>query len=189
MRQLVILAGAALLLIGSPASGQEKSRAPAVLSFKMKSLDGKDVDLAKYAGKVVLIVNVASECGYTPQYKGMQALHEKYAGQGLAILGFPSNDFGQQEPGSETEIRAFCEKNYGVKFDMFAKVGITKNPAPLYQFLTSKKTNPNHAGPVRWNFEKFLIGRDGTIIARFASDAEPESDEVQNAIRRALAQK
>jgi glutathione peroxidase len=186
-----VLAVSAAALLTAPASAQQPStKAPAVLNFKMKDIEGKEVPLSKYAGKVVLIVNVASECGYTPQYKGLQALHEKYAGQGLAILGFPSNDFGQQEPGTEAEIKTFCTKNYGVKFDLFAKVGITgKDAAPLYQHLQSKKTNPDHAGPVGWNFEKFLIGRDGAVIARFASDVDPESEDVQNAIRRALARK
>jgi glutathione peroxidase len=160
------------------------------LQFKVKNIDGQTVDLGKYRGKVVLIVNVASECGYTPQYKGLQALHAKYGSAGLAILGFPSNDFGGQEPGSEKQIKTFCDKNYGVKFDMFSKVAITgKDPHPLYKFLTSKETNPNHAGPVRWNFEKFLIGRDGTVIARFASDVDPESADFEKALRRALETK
>ncbi len=159
------------------------------LQFKMKSIDGKDVDLAKYKGKVVLIVNVASECGYTPQYKGLQALHAKYGKEGLAVLGFPCNDFGAQEPGNEKQIKTFCEKNYAVTFDLFAKVNITTSPSPLFKHLTSKDTNPNHAGPVRWNFEKFLIGRDGSIIDRFASDVDPEGEDFEKALRQALAQK
>jgi len=180
---------AVVMLGASLASAQETVRPAGPLSFKMKDIDGKEVALSKYAGKVVLIVNVASECGYTGQYKGLQALHDKYASKGLAILAFPSNDFGQQEPGTEAQIKEFCAKNYGVKFAVFAKVGIAKNPAPLFEHLTSKKTNPDHAGPVRWNFEKFLIGRDGTVIARFASDADPESDAFDEAIRKALARK
>lgn len=169
-----------------PTWAQEK-KVSGALKFKVKSIDGKDVDLAKYKGKVVLIVNVASECGLTPQYKSLQALHEKYAGKGLAILGFPCNDFGKQEPGTEKDIVAFCAKNYGVKFDMFSKVGITgKDKAPLYDFLTSKTTNPKHGGAVKWNFTKFLIGRDGNIIARFEPAIEPESDEFQQAIRKEL---
>jgi len=159
------------------------------LQFKAKSIDGKEVDLSKYKGKVVLIVNVASECGYTPQYKGLQALHTKYSKEGLAILGFPSNDFGGQEPGTEKKIKEFCEKNYGVTFDLFSKVGISKNAHPLFKHLTSKETNPDHAGPVRWNFEKFLIGRDGAVIARFASDVDPEGEDFEKALRKALAQK
>lgn len=159
------------------------------LQFKVKSIDGKEVDLNKYRGKVVLIVNVASECGYTPQYKGLQAVHSKYAKDGLAVLGFPCNDFGGQEPGTEKQIKAFCEKNYAVTFDLFAKVNIAKDASPLFKHLMSKETNPSHAGPVRWNFEKFLIGRDGQVIARFASDVDPEGEEFDKALRRALAQK
>jgi glutathione peroxidase len=138
---------------------------------------------------VVLIVNVASECGYTPQYKGLQALHTKFSKEGLAILGFPCNDFGGQEPETEKKIKAFCEKNYGVTFDLFAKVNIAKDAHPLFKHLTSKQTNPDHAGPVRWNFEKFLIGRDGAVIARFASDVDPEGEDFEKALKRALAQK
>lgn len=191
MRSLAICLGVSLLAAG-PASifaqeGGAKVSGP--LQFKVKTIDGKDVDLAKYKGKVVLIVNVASECGYTPQYKGLQALHAKFGKDGLAILGFPCNDFGAQEPGSEKQIKSFCEKNFGVTFDMFAKVNITKDPSPLYKHLTSKSTNPNHAGPVRWNFEKFLIGRDGAVIARFASDVDPEGEDFEKAIREALAKK
>jgi glutathione peroxidase len=168
--------------------GAKKVAGP--LQFKLKNIDGNEVDLAKYRGTVVLIVNVASECGYTPQYKGLQALHAKYRKDGLAILGIPSNDFGMQEPGSEKQIKAFCEKNYGVTFDLFAKVGIAGEDAhPLYKHLTSKKTNPNHAGPVSWNFEKFLIGRDGQVIARFAADVDPESEDFEQALRQALQKK
>jgi glutathione peroxidase len=188
-RPFMCVAAALALVVPAAVQGQDKvsAKIPAVLKFKVKNIEGKDVDLAKYAGKIVLIVNVASECGYTPQYKGLQALHEKHGKDGLAILAFPSNDFGKQEPGTEAQIKEFCSKEYGVKFDLFAKVGITgKDAAPLFQHLTSEKTNPNHAGPVRWNFEKFLIGRDGTVIARFASDVDPESDEMQDAIRKAL---
>ena len=189
---LLDLVGALVVMLILTANGyaQQGRKAGGPLQFKVKSIDGQEVDLAKYRGKVVLIVNVASECGYTPQYKGLQALHAKYAKSGLAILGFPSNDFGGQEPGTDKEIRAFCDKNYGVKFDMFSKVSITgKNPHPLYKFLTSKEANPDHAGPVRWNFEKFLIGRDGRVIARFASDVEPESEDFEKALRRALDMK
>ena len=128
----------------------------------MNSIDGKPVNLARYQGKVVLIVNVASQCGYTPQYAGLEELHRKYAAKGLNILGFPANEFGAQEPGSNAEIAQFCQTNYGVDFDMFSKI-VVKGPgqAPLYQFLTSKQTNPKFAGDIAWNFEKFLIGQWG----------------------------
>lgn len=192
MRRLVTVAGIAGMYVlaaslFSEAESDRQSRPSAALQFKAKSIDGAEVDLAKYAGKVLLVVNVASECGYTPQYQGLQKLHEKYANDGLRILAFPCNDFGAQEPGTEAEIKAFCIKNYGVTFDLFSKIRIAGPDAhPLYRFLTSKKTNPKHGGAVEWNFEKFLIGRDGTVLARFAADVEPESDEVQEAIRRAL---
>lgn len=170
--------------------GKGDKKVPAVLSFKAQSIDGKDVDLAKYRGKVVLIVNVASECGYTSQYKQLQDLHKKYAEQGLAVLGFPCNDFGGQEPGSEAEIKIFCTKNYGVTFDMFSKVKISgKTPTPLFKFLTSKETNPKSGGAVKWNFEKFLVGRDGTIVARYASDADLEGSEFVRTLEAELAKK
>ncbi|MBL8797403.1 MAG: glutathione peroxidase [Planctomycetia bacterium] len=168
----------------------EDKKVPAVLGFKMKSLDGKDMDLAKYQGKVVLVVNVASACGYTGQYKGMQGLHDKYAQQGLVVLGVPCNDFGKQEPGSEAEIAKFCESKYGVKFDMLSKVAIKGNdPAPLYKHLTSKDTNPKFAGPVKWNFTKFLIGRNGEIVGRFEPGVEPDAAELTKAIEAELAKK
>jgi len=184
----------ALMLVAcvSPASAQERDnkKVPALLDFKMAGIDGKEVDLAKYRGKVVLIVNVASECGYTDQYKGLQALHAKYAKDGLAVLGFPCNDFGNQEPGDNAAIKEFCSKEYSVTFDMFGKIVILgQKPAPLFTHLMSELTNPKHAGKVRWNFEKFLIGRDGTIVARFLSDAEPESDAVRKAIEVELRKK
>ncbi|MCA9102743.1 MAG: glutathione peroxidase [Pirellulales bacterium] len=154
----------------------------------MKSLDGEDVDLSKYAGDVVLIVNVASKCGNTPQYKQLEALHEKYGDQGLAILGFPANEFGKQEPGSDEEIREFCTANYGVKFDMFSKVVVKGDGiCPLYTFLTSEKTDPKFAGDIKWNFEKFLIGRDGQVVARFDPKMKPDAPEVVGAIETELA--
>lgn len=160
---------------------------PAALNFTMNSIDGKPVNLSRYQGKVVLMVNVASECGFTPQYAGLQELHKKYAAKGLAILGFPSNDFGAQEPGSNPEIAAFCKKNYGVEFDMFSKIVVNgSGQSSLYKFLTSSQTNPKFAGEVGWNFEKFLIGRDGQVIGRFSSDAEPLSNEMMRAIETAL---
>ena len=161
---------------------------PPALDFQMKSLDGKPVDLSKYKGKVVLVVNVASQCGLTPQYKGLEKLHETYGDQGLAVLGFPANEFGAQEPGSDTEISTFCTTNYGVKFDMFSKVVVKgEGQCPLYKFLTSKETDPKFAGDISWNFEKFLIDRDGNVINRFAPKVTPESPEVVDAIKAALA--
>jgi glutathione peroxidase len=161
-------------------------KVPDVLNFTMKSITGQPVNLSKYQGKVVLIVNTASECGFTYQYEGLEALHKKYAGQGLSILGFPSNDFGAQEPGSDSEIQTFCRSNYGVEFDMFSKVEVLgAGKVPLYKYLTSSATS-KFPGEIDWNFEKFLIGRDGQILGRFKSDVEPGSAEVTGAIEAAL---
>ncbi len=170
-------------------AAEEKAKpVPPVLDFTMDSLDGKPVPLSKYQGKVVMMVNVASKCGNTKQYKPLQALHEKYAEKGLAILGFPANDFGSQEPGTSEDIAAFCEKNYGVKFDMFSKITVKGDAQhPLYKFLTAQETAPQPAGEIKWNFEKFLIGKDGRIAARFAPKTQPNSEEVIKAIETELA--
>lgn len=163
---------------------QEKPKVADALNFTMESLDGKPVNLSKYQGNVVLIVNVASECGYTPQYEGLQALHKKYAGRGLRILGFPSNDFGAQEPGTNSEIADFCQRNYGVEFDMFSKITVLgRGQASLYKTLTS---TPGFSGNVEWNFEKFLLNRDGKVIGRYKSPVEPLSPEMTRAIEAAL---
>lgn len=185
---LIVLVSS-FLCVATGQAGEKGTSVPKVLQFKMKDINGKTVDLAKYQGKVVLIVNVASECGYTPQYKPLQMLHEKYAGSGLAILGFPSNDFGGQEPGSEADIAKFCDKNYGVKFDMFSKVAIATAPASIFNYLQSKTSNPKFGGPVRWNFEKFLIGRNGEIVARFEADADPAAPDFEKRIADELARK
>jgi glutathione peroxidase len=176
-----------VMLGGEPQTG---AGTPPVLNFTMNSLDGKPVNLSKYRGRVVLMVNVASECGYTPQYAGLQELHQRYAAQGLSVLGFPANEFGGQEPGTNAEIAEFCSRNYGVQFDMFSKIIVRGNGQhPLYRHLTAPATNPRFAGDVSWNFEKFLVGRDGQIIGRFLSAAEPLSREVVGAIESALSQK
>lgn len=176
-----ILSVALALVWVLPAGAQSKQ----VLEGKTTDIGGKVVNLADYKGKVVLIVNVASQCGYTDQYKGLQALYAKYGKEGLVVLGFPCNDFGNQEPDGEKAIAQFCTKNYGVTFPMFSKIAIAGNqPHPLYKALMSKESNPKFAGPVRWNFEKFLLGRDGVVIARFESDAAPE--DCEKAIKGAL---
>jgi len=152
-----------------------------VSGIAVKDIDGKDSTLKAYAGKVLLIVNVASECGYTGQYAGLQALHEKMAAKGVAVLGFPCNDFGGQEPGTEAIIKTFCTENYKVTFPMFSKVAIKGDAKhPLYDALQSA------AGEVGWNFEKFLIGKDGKVLKRFGSDVEPQSPELLAAIEAAL---
>jgi len=188
-KSLAALAGLAVLFAGVSAADdvKEAKKAAPVLNFKMMRLDGKEVDLSKYQGKVVLFVNVASQCGFTPQYKGLETLHEKYAKDGLAVVGVPSNDFGKQEPGTSEQIASFCKKNYGVKFDMLAKVPVKgEEQVPLYKYLTSKETDPKFAGPIRWNFTKFLISRDGEIVARFEPAVKPGSKEVTTAIEAAL---
>ncbi|MHC4403341.1 MAG: glutathione peroxidase [Planctomycetota bacterium] len=186
------------LVFGSRSNAAEKAaknekaakKAPPALSFKMKSLDGKEVDLGKYQGKVVMIVNVASKCGLTPQYKQLQALHRKLSKEGLAILGFPCNQFGKQEPGTAEEIREFCQVNYGVKFDMFAKIDVNGEEAcQLYKHLTALKTKPKGPGKISWNFEKFLLGRDGQVVARFAPRTKPDDPEVMKALKAELAKK
>src|SRR5262245_57099504 len=160
-----------VLLDSKCASGADRQKEKtAVLQFTMSSLAGEDIDLARYQGHVLLIVNVASACGYTPQYKGLQALHAKYATQGFVVLGFPCNQFGQQEPGSAAQIATFCEQRYGVTFPMFEKVAVNgPQQCDLYKYLTSPDTQAQHAGPIQWNFEKFLLARDGKVVAHFRS--------------------
>lgn len=147
------------------------------------SLAGKDVDLAQFAGKVVLVVNTASECGYTPQYAGLEKLYQDYAPKGLAVLGFPCNDFGAQEPGGSAEIASFCQKNYGVTFPMFEKVSITDESKrhPVYRFLTKDAPAP------QWNFHKFLVDKKGQVVGSFPSKVAPESATLREAIDKALA--
>src|SRR5438874_2741984 len=165
-----------------PAGG---AKVPAALNFTMNSISGKAVDLSKYQGRVVLMVNVASQCGFTPQYEGLEGLHKKYVAKGLSILGFPANEFGAQEPGTNSEIAQFCKQNYGVEFDMFSKI-VVKGPgqAALYKYLTG---HPKFPGQVDWNFEKFLVGRNGEVIGRFKSEVEPDSKQLLGAIETALA--
>jgi glutathione peroxidase len=161
-----------------------------VFKYKMKDIDGKEVKLSKYKGNVLLVVNTASKCGYTPQYEGLEATYEKYRGKGYYVLGFPANNFGGQEPGTETEIKEFCTSKYKVTFPMFAKISVKgEDQDPLYTYLTSKEKNPDFAGDITWNFNKFLIDRDGKIVARFSSKVKPESDEVSQAIEKYLAEK
>ena len=174
----------------TPAVAPAAARAtcPVVLQYKFLRLqDETPQDLCQYAGKVVLVVNTASFCGYTSQYEGLEALYAKYQRRGLVVLGFPSNDFGEQEPGSSKEIADFCFNTYGVKFPMFSKLSAAgADIHPLYKFLTEKETNPNFAGKINWNFNKFLIDKNGNPIARFDSADKPESAKVTQAIEQAL---
>ena len=177
-------------LAAAPLAGAADKSAAGVgpLQYTVKDIDGKDVDLAQYKGKVVMIVNVASKCGNTPQYKALEESYKKYAGKGFVVLGFPANEFRGQEPGTNEEIKQFCTSKYGVSFPMFSKIVVKgEGQADLYRHLTSKDTNPKAPGPVTWNFEKFLIGKDGQVAARFAPKTKPDAPEVVQAIEAELA--
>ncbi len=164
------------------------AEAPKLDAIPLKDIEGKDTNLKAYDGKVLLIVNVASECGYTPQYAGLESVWRKYRGQGLVVLGFPCNDFGEQEPGSNAEIKKFCTSRYDVTFPMFDKLHVKgAGQHPLYQALSGPQAK--FPGDVQWNFGKFVIGRNGEIVARFDSDTEPESATLTSVIEKALAAK
>jgi glutathione peroxidase len=187
LRRLALpLSLAMVVSVGLAARGAGKE--DCVLDFTVKDIDGKDVKLADYQGKVLLIVNVASKCGLTPQYAGLQDLYEKYKDKGLVVLGFPANEFGAQEPGTNAEIKQFCTSKYDVSFPMFSKIVVKgQGIHPLYQFLTSKETNPEFAGEIGWNFAKFLVGRDGKVIDRFDPRTAPDDAKLVAAVERALA--
>ena len=156
--------------------------ASSVHEFTLPSIDGAAAPLSAYKGKVVLIVNVASQCGYTPQYAGLETLYEKYKDQGLAVLGFPANNFGAQEPGTNAEIKTFCSRTYHVTFPMYSKISVAGgDKAPLYKFLTDA-----NGGEIKWNFTKFLVDGAGKVIARFESGVEPDSAELVGAVEKAL---
>ena len=153
------------------------------LNFKAKTIDGETVDLEDYEGNVVLVVNTASQCGLTPQYAGLQELYTKYKEKGFVVLGFPCNQFGSQEPGSEAEIKQFCSTKYNVTFPMFSKVDVNgEDAAPIYKYLTSKDAQPAGQGEISWNFEKFLIDREGNLVNRFAPRTRPDDAELVKAI-------
>jgi glutathione peroxidase len=161
-----------------------------IYDVTVKAIDGTATPLSTYKGKVLLIVNVASKCGNTPQYKGLEALYRKYKEQGFVILGFPANNFGQQEPGSNEEIKTFCQTTYDVTFDMFSKISVKgSDQDPLYRFITSPETNPDYSGDVRWNFQKYLVDRNGMIIGKFLPKVDPLSDELTSTVEKALGQK
>jgi glutathione peroxidase len=173
---------AALLLLSTTAFA-----ASSLYDFTMPALNGSPTPLAGFKGKVVLVVNVASQCGYTPQYEGLQALYVKYKDQGFVIVGFPANNFGGQEPGTNEEIGAFCKSKYGVTFPMFSKISVKgADKAPLYQYLTDKSANPKTGGEIEWNFTKFLVDRNGKVIQRFEPAVEPQSKELVSAVESTL---
>ena len=180
----------AFLLLATAMILQTTSRAEdsKLYSIPLKDIDGKEATLAPYQGKVLLIVNVASHCGFTPQYEGLEALWRKYKDKGLMVLGFPSNDFGGQEPGTPEQIKQFCTLKYNVTFPLFAKLRVLgADKHPLYAALTGP-TSPV-PGDVKWNFGKFLISRDGRILTRFPSEVEPDSADLTAAVEKALAEK
>lgn len=193
-RSLASLAVAAAVLaavlprVVAAGTADEAKKPASVLDFKVQDIDGKVVDLAKFKGEVLLIVNTASQCGNTPQYAGLEAMYGKYKGQGFSVLAFPANEFGHQEPGSNLEIRQFCSAQFNVTFPLFAKI-VVKGPGihPLYQFLTSPESDPKFAGEIGWNFDKFLVDRKGEVIARFKAGEKPESPALVKAVEAALA--
>lgn len=174
-RLLALTALVITMSLSSPAANT-------VHEFEMKAIDGKAVSLSAYKGKVVLFVNVASKCGYTPQYSGLESLYKKYKDQGFVIVGVPANNFGSQEPGTDAEIAQFCSRTYNVTFPMLSKVSVKGSDiTPLYGFLTAAK-----GGDVKWNFTKFLVGKDGKVIERFEPGVAPESPQLTSAIQQAL---
>jgi glutathione peroxidase len=173
-----------LLLCAAVVMAADKS----VYDFTMNSIDGHGAPLAAYKGKVVLLVNVASRCGFTPQYTALESTYEKYKDRGFVIVGIPANNFGAQEPGTNKEIKTFCSSKYHVTFPMLAKVSVKGGDInPLYQFLTDKSAHPQTGGEIQWNFTKFLIGPDGRVITRFEPEVTPDSPQVTSAIEKALA--
>lgn len=167
--------------------GSRQEKPMSLLELEARRLDGANELLERYRGQVLLIVNTASRCGYTPQYEGLQKLYSRYRDKGFSVLGFPSNDFGDQEPGSASEIKAFCRSNYGVEFPMFSKVRIVGAGAdPVYAYLTSLPEPVG--GPVEWNFQKYLVDRHGKVVARHAPGVEPEDAELIAEIENLLAE-
>ncbi len=186
----LLLAGPLFAAALSAAPAATPRTAKSVYDFTMKDIDGKPTPLSSYKGKVLLLVNVASKCGYTPQYAALEKLYEKYKDKGFVILGFPANNFGQQEPGTDAEIKTFCTTKYNVSFDMFSKISVKgEDQHPLYRFLTSKESDPQFAGDVQWNFQKYLVGKNGKILGKFLSAVDPLSPELTGAIEQALKAK
>ena len=172
----------------SETAGAAKSEtARGFYGFTVKDIDGNEVKLEKFKGKLLLVVNVASKCGYTPQYEGLQKIYEKYKDKGFLVLGFPANNFMRQEPGSNAEIKQFCKLNFGVTFPMFSKISVKGSKIdPLYKYLTSGEANADVSGNIKWNFTKFLVDKNGNVISRFGSGVKPESEEITAAIENAL---
>ncbi len=176
------------LAAAGPGAFGEASKPESVLDFTVQDIDGKDVKLRdKYQGKVLLLVNTASECGYTPQYADLEALYEKYRDQGFEVLAFPSNDFGGQEPGSNAEIKLFCSEKYDVKFPLFAKIPVKgEDKHPLYAYLTDAEAHPDTGGEIKWNFTKFLVDGNGKVIHRYESKVKPTDESVAKDVESAI---
>jgi len=189
-RCLASLTASLVLFVGvtyAPGRANAEEAPKTLLDLSAKRLGGGEESLSRYRGEVLLIVNTASECGYTPQYAGLEALYERYRDQKFNVLGFPSNDFGKQEPGDDRQIGAFCKSNYGVEFPMFSKIVVHgPNAHPVYAYLTSLPKPIG--GPVEWNFQKYLVDRKGNVVARFDPDTEPEDPALVSAIDRLLAE-
>jgi glutathione peroxidase len=188
---LVALAAVfAIAPLAAVSAADPPKKPSSVLDFHVKDIEGKPVDLAAYKGKVLFIVNTASQCGLTPQYKDLEGLYEKYKGQGFEILAFPANEFGAQEPGTNDEIKEFCSTKYKVTFPLFSKIVVKgKGIDPLYSFLTSDSTNPKFPGPIAWNFTKFLVNRKGEVIARFEPRVNPSDSHVVSKVEDAIGEK
>ena len=185
---IAVAGGMALAAAGPPlaAAGPAKS----ALDFSMKGIDGQDMHLRQFQGQVLLLVNTASKCGFTPQFKALEEVYKRYKDQGLVILGFPANNFLGQEPGTDEQIKEFCLINYGVSFPMFSKISVRgKDIHPLYKFLVDKETDPGFAGKIPWNFTKFLVDRKGNVVARFEPKRVPDDPLVTAAIEKALQEK
>jgi len=189
IRRFAILGDMTKLMLLGLAIGAMAFGASSVYDFTLSSIDGATAPLSSFKGKVVLLVNVASKCGYTPQYAGLEKLYETYKDKGFVIVGVPANNFGAQEPGSNEEIKTFCSRNYNVTFPMMSKVSVKgADTTPLYQYLTDKTANPKTGGDIKWNFTKFLVDKKGNVINRFESAVTPESTELVKAVEAALAQ-
>lgn len=178
---------AALIPVQVTVAASKAKKPPTVYDFKVNDIDGKPVKLSKFKGKVIMVVNTASQCGNTPQYASLQTLYEENKDKGFVVLAFPANEFGKQEPGTDQEIKEFCTSRFHVTFPVFSKIVVKgEGQHPLYQYLTSKTTNPKFGGDVEWNFAKFLINRKGEVIARFPAGLDPLKPEVVDAVGKAL---
>lgn len=183
---MIVITGIVLLAGFLPAQEKKNMSAP-FYSFTMKTLEGKDQSLSAYKGKVVMVVNTASFCGYTPQYKDLETIYKQYKDKGFVVIGFPANNFGKQEPGKDGDIAAFCERNYGVTFPMFSKISVKGDDIhPLYKYLTTETAFKEEVG---WNFTKFIVDKNGSVVARYASKVKPTEKEILTKIDELLAQK